>query len=111
MKQVRYGFVGCGMMGQEHIRNLKLIDGCSIAAIFEPDENMRAQCAQLAPEAVFASSLDALLQIEALDALVITSPNFCHADQLREIASMRSLPILCEKPLYTDTADEATIKQ
>lgn len=111
MKQVRYGFVGCGMMGQEHIRNLKLIDGCSIAAIFEPDENMRAQCAQLAPEAVFASSLDALLQIEALDALVITSPNFCHADQLREIASMRTLPILCEKPLYTDTADEATIKQ
>ena len=54
------------MMGQEHIRNLKLIDGCSIAAIFEPDENMRAQCAQLAPEAEFASSLDALLQIESL---------------------------------------------
>jgi len=110
MKTLHYGFVGCGMMGQEHIRNLQLIDGCKIAAIFEPDADMRAQAKMLVSDAIEASSLDALLQIEALDALIITSPNFCHADQLRQIASTRTLPILCEKPLYTDPADAAIIR-
>lgn len=109
MKKLHYGFVGCGMMGQEHIRNLKLIDGCTIAAIFEPDDSMRAHAKMLAPEAVDAPSLDALLHIDALDALIITSPNFCHADQLRQIAATRTIPILCEKPLYTDPKDATII--
>ena len=101
----RYGLIGCGMMGREHIRNIQLLAGTEIAAIYEPDAEMRAQAAALAPQAVFPDSLDALLATPNLDALVIVSPNHCHAEQLRQIASCVSLPILVEKPLYTDPAD------
>ncbi|MEM6728476.1 MAG: Gfo/Idh/MocA family oxidoreductase, partial [Pseudomonadota bacterium] len=43
---------------------------------------------------------------EAVDALVIASPNHLHVDQLFEISRIRHVPILCEKPLFTH-ADQA----
>ena len=111
MGVIRYGFVGCGMMGQEHIRNLNLIEDTAITAVFEPDPHMREETAKIAPHAVFYDQLEQLLSQDNIDVLVITSPNFCHADQLSIIAHTRTIPILCEKPLYTDPADAAIIKQ
>jgi predicted dehydrogenase len=107
---VRCGFIGCGMMGQEHLRNLALIDGAEVSAIFEPDAAMRARSAALVPQACFVDSVEALLAIDALDALVITSPNHCHAGQLQQIAAIRPLPVLCEKPLCTNLADAAALR-
>ena len=34
---IRYGFVGTGMMGREHMRNVGLIDGSKIAAVHDED--------------------------------------------------------------------------
>lgn len=104
-----YGIIGCGMMGQEHIRNIRLLDGARIAAIFEPDAEMRAAAATLAPEAMFTATLPDLLALPDLDCLLIVSPNFCHADQIAEIAATRPLPLLVEKPLLTDPADIARL--
>ncbi|MGY3438923.1 MULTISPECIES: Gfo/Idh/MocA family protein [unclassified Marinovum] len=106
---VNYGIIGCGMMGQEHLRNIALLDGTRIAAIYEPDEAMAQAAAVLAPDATFVNSLHDLLHIEALDCLVIVSPNHCHMAQLEQIAATRALPILVEKPLFTDPADLARI--
>ena len=39
---LRYGLIGCGMMGQEHIRNIELLDDTQITVVFEPDAQMRA---------------------------------------------------------------------
>ena len=36
-KTIKYGMLGCGMMGHEHLRNLALIDGAQVVAIAEPD--------------------------------------------------------------------------
>ena len=102
---VNYGLIGCGMMGQEHIRNINLLDDTKVAAIFEPDAGMRKVAVSLAPDAVFVDSIDALLDIQSLDCLVIISPNYMHMDQLEQIAGKVTLPILCEKPLYTDADD------
>ena len=41
-RPIRYGMIGCGMMGQEHIRNIALLPGATVAAIFEPDAGMQA---------------------------------------------------------------------
>jgi predicted dehydrogenase len=68
---------------------------------------MRASAAKTLPKAAMVESLEALLAFEALDCLVIVSPNHCHLPQLQQIAAQRALPILCEKPLFTDTADLA----
>ena len=104
-KIIHYGIIGCGMMGGEHLRNIALMDRAKAAVIFEPDEAMRQAAKQLAPEAVFADSLGELLDYEGLDCLLIVSPNHCHIGQLEEIAQKVSLPILVEKPLYTDPDD------
>lgn len=105
MDRIRYGIIGCGMMGQEHLRNLALVTGAEVAAIFEPDAGMRADAAALAPGADMVDSLDALLAAPGLDALLIASPNHLHVPQLRRIAATRPLPLLVEKPLFTDPAD------
>lgn len=99
------------MMGQEHIKNIKLLEYTRIAAIFEPDQDMRAAAKQLAPEAKFEPSIDALLGRKDLDCLVIVSPNFLHARQLKLIASLNPLPILVEKPLITNPDDATLIKE
>jgi len=101
----RYGIIGCGMMGQEHLRNIALLDGATVAAIYEPDPGMRAAAAALVPGAKMVGSVAAVLAVEEVTCLLIASPNFLHLQQLEEIAAIRPLPILCEKPLFTDPAD------
>jgi len=46
-----------------------------------------------------------------VDCLVVTSPNFRHAEQMREIAALRALPVLLEKPACTDLVDVATLAE
>ncbi|MEP0960797.1 MAG: Gfo/Idh/MocA family oxidoreductase [Roseobacter sp.] len=101
----KYGIIGCGMMGQEHIKNIRLLDGAEVVAICEPDVGMQTQAAKLAPGATFYPSIEDLLRHGELDCLLIASPNFCHAQQIAEIAEKRPLPLLVEKPLFTDPDD------
>ncbi|MGC6537316.1 MAG: Gfo/Idh/MocA family protein [Candidatus Puniceispirillaceae bacterium] len=100
-----YGMIGCGMMGQEHLRNIALLDDTNVSVIYEPEEAMAQSAAALAPDATFVPSIDALLAHPKLDCIVIVSPNFCHASQLQQIASQVTLPILVEKPLFTNPDD------
>lgn len=109
-QMVNYGIVGCGMMGQEHLRNIALLDGVRVAAIFEPDAGMAAASKSIAPGAVLCSSLEDLLAFEPLDCLLIASPNHLHVGQFERIANLRPLPLMVEKPLYTDAADAALIR-
>ncbi|MEM9576544.1 MAG: Gfo/Idh/MocA family oxidoreductase [Pseudomonadota bacterium] len=105
----RYGIIGCGMMGQEHLKNIALLDHAEVAAIYEPDARMRSNASVLAPGATFTTSLAELLAMPTLDCLLIASPNCCHADQIVEIAETRPLPLLVEKPLLTDPGDIARL--
>lgn len=108
-RPLRYGLIGAGMMGQEHIRNIALLDGAQVVAIHDPDPGMCSAARALVPDARIATCLDDLLALPELDALVIASPNHLHLDQLERIAAIRPLPILVEKPLFTDTAQEGRI--
>ncbi|MEL0636490.1 Gfo/Idh/MocA family oxidoreductase [Marinomonas sp. TI.3.20] len=111
VKSVRYGMLGCGMMGQEHLRNLALIDGAQVVAIIEPDKTMQSRCSELVPNAQFFDSLDEMLNADlALQAIVITTPNYQHADQLLELFEKTDLPILVEKPVVSNLAQVAKIK-
>ena len=104
-----YGIIGCGMMGQEHLRNIALLDDTVVSAIYEPDAGMAHAAAALAPQAVFTDTLEALLAHQPLDCLVIVSPNFCHVEHLEAIAQRVRIPVLVEKPLFTDPNDLARI--
>jgi len=108
LKKVNYGLIGCGMMGREHLRNLALIPGARVVAVQDPVAELASQAAAQCGAQV-APTLAALLATPDLDALVIASPNHTHPAILREIASTRPLPVLAEKPLYTDPADAAAM--
>lgn len=110
VKITHYGLIGCGMMGQEHLRNIALLPDTCVVAIFEPNAEMARKAAEFAPEAQFHDSIESLLAVDTLDCLVIVSPNYCHLDQLELIAATRPLPILVEKPLFTNPDDLDRLK-
>ncbi|NQZ73761.1 MAG: Gfo/Idh/MocA family oxidoreductase [Dinoroseobacter sp.] len=102
---LKYGLIGAGMMGQEHIRNIALLHDVEVAAICEPNTDMANAARQLAPNAQIVPDLPSFFGIEGLDALVIASPNHMHIGQLEEIAINCPLPVLAEKPICTAPED------
>ena len=53
VRQVNYGLIGCGMMGQEHIRNIALVPGARVTVVHDPVREQaetvaRGVCASLA---------------------------------------------------------------
>lgn len=105
----RYGIIGCGMMGQEHIRNIALLPGASVAAYVEPDAGMAAAVADLLPGARACASIAELLD-QPIDALLIASPNDLHLPQIEAVAAQRALPLLVEKPLFTAPDQAARLR-
>ncbi|MTI43098.1 putative dehydrogenase [Roseibium hamelinense] len=102
---VNYGIIGCGMMGQEHLHNIALLPGARVSVIFEPDVEMAARAARIAPDAQMVGSVAELLEVSSLDCILIASPNHHHVAQMEEIRATRPLPLLVEKPLFTDPQD------
>ena len=103
---IRYGVIGTGMMGVEHIENINAIDGAQVTAISDPDEGSRTAAqaiAGLGDGAVF-SDHGQLLDSGLVDAVVLASPNFTHADILDDIIAS-GVHFLTEKPLATTVAD------
>ncbi|WP_171209150.1 MULTISPECIES: Gfo/Idh/MocA family protein [unclassified Ruegeria] len=104
-RTIHYGLIGCGMMGQEHLHNIALLEGTRVSAIYEPDAEMAQTAQAIAPDAALVGSVQDLLAVEDLDCVVIVSPNNLHVDQICDIAATRPLPLLVEKPLFTDPQD------
>lgn len=98
---IRYGLIGSGMMGQEHLRNLALLDGVEVTALADPNAEMRAQAAALAgPQAQVFADYRQLLAADLCDALVVASPNDAHHAMMLDLLDTPHA-ILCEKPLCT----------
>jgi len=108
---VNYGLIGCGMMGREHIQNINLLPHGRVSVVYDPVAELAESAAVLAGQAHVAASLEELLAVSKLDAVVIVSPNYLHVPQLQQIVATRPMPILCEKPLYTDPADAAVLEK
>ncbi len=106
---VRYGVIGTGMMGVEHIENIAHLDGAVVTAISDPVEERRtigaATVASFGADAptVFASHRE-LLASGLVDAVVIASPNFTHVDVLGDVLDS-GVHVMVEKPLCTTVAD------
>jgi predicted dehydrogenase len=116
MSKLRYGLIGAGMMGREHVRNIALLKGATVAAISDPDVGSRNRSARAVqdafgkPPAIFRSHRD-LLDKGQVDALVVASPNDTHRDILRDIFAARpALPVLVEKPVCTSEKDCAWLQ-
>jgi predicted dehydrogenase len=105
VEELRFGVIGTGMMGCEHIRNLAALPGATVRAVSDPDERSRADAVAAAGSdvAVCADHRD-LLAADDLDAVVIASPNHTHRSLLDDLWQT-DLPVLVEKPLCTTLED------
>ncbi|GAB6897644.1 Gfo/Idh/MocA family oxidoreductase [Kineosporia succinea] len=98
MNEVRIGVVGVGAMGADHIRTLTTsVPAARVTQVFD---TVRTGVG-IPP----ADSAEALIEDPEVDAVVIASPDFTHAD-LAVACVKAGKPVLCEKPLAV-TAEDA----
>lgn len=106
-QEVRYGLVGGGMMGIEHIRNLALTPGAKLVAVADPRGGAFATSqnavGDTTPLATFEDSA-VLAKSGLVDAVIVASPNNTHRQVLEPLFDA-GLHILCEKPLATTIED------
>lgn len=109
---IRYGIIGCGSMGREHIENLFAMGGVRVTALADTHAASRdaalAQCRET-PQ-VFEDHRE-LLKSGLCDAVVIATPNFTHVDMMRDALAEKDLHILVEKPLVTRMDDGIELMQ
>ncbi len=105
--KIRYGIIGCGMMGCEHVRNIEAIEGAEVVALSDPVEDSlglgRLSMADASSVASFTDHRE-LLAHPDVDAVVIASPNFTHAAILDDVFAT-SKHVLIEKPMCTTMED------
>jgi len=105
--EVRYGIIGTGMMGVEHIENLKALDGAVVTSLCDTHQpSIDAAKAVLADgptPSVFTDHRD-LIESGTCDAVVIATPNHLHTRPLLDVLTT-DLHVLVEKPLCTTMED------
>ncbi len=101
---LRYGVIGTGMMGIEHMMNVRSVEGAEVTAYADPHEQSRIAAATIAPEAVSFTDHRELLGSGLCDAIVVATPNHTHAAVLEEVLAT-DLHVLTEKPLATTIED------
>lgn len=107
---VRYGIIGSGMMGCEHISDLLHLDA-AVVALADPTPSSLGRGIRTVGQTIDTyADHRALLERDDLDAVVIASPNFTHASILHDV--LRSaLAVMVEKPLCTTVADCLDIRE
>jgi len=106
MNKLRFAIVGVGMMGREHIRNIKLHTEVELVALQDPEPESLALGLRQAgfPVNIF-SDIKTMLVDARPDAVLVVSPNHTHRAVLEPLFDA-GIHILCEKPLCT-TLDDA----
>jgi myo-inositol 2-dehydrogenase/D-chiro-inositol 1-dehydrogenase len=102
-ENLRVAVIGAGRMGADHIQRLNTrIHGAEVAAVVDVDL-ARAQAAiDGIPGAVALADAAEALGSGDVNAVLIATPGFLHEDILLKALEL-DLPILCEKPLTTDS--------
>lgn len=105
--------IGCGTMGQEHMRVAAILGRMRVQGIFDThqysldcaEDNYRQYSSE---PLVRYDDLRSACMDPAAGVLLICTPNYTHMDIL-QVAMQSGKPILLEKPMATDLADAAAI--
>lgn len=109
LQTIRYGVIGTGMMGVEHIENIRALPDAEVVAVSDPTPDSIA--AAVAVTGAGVATFDdhrALLESNLCDAVVIASPNHTHVQVLSD-ALATNLHVMIEKPLCTTVSDCETV--
>ena len=104
---IRHAVIGAGLMGNEHIRNIAIIDGAETVAAADPHEGSR-DWARLSMEGkpldLYADYRDLLARPESFDSVIVATPNHTHRAVLEDVFATGK-HVLIEKPLCTTLED------
>ena len=108
VEKIRFGLIGTGMMGCEHLRNLLPMDDVVVTAVSDPNDEPLSWAEltmgdQWKNVAVFRDHND-LLQSGLVDAVIIASPNYTHKAILDDVLAT-DIPVMVEKPMCTTVDD------
>ncbi len=92
---VRFGLIGLGNMGENHLRILSLLKSVHMSFIYDIDQ---PRTAELAAEYDVTATNQLDRELDTIDALVIASPTSTHFDYI-EMASPHLKYLFVEKPL------------
>ena len=102
---IRYGIVGAGSMGREHVENIQALRSGTVTALADPHApSVQAALAICHGSPAVFDGHRGLLASGLCDAVVIATPNATHAEVMRD-ALDADLHILVEKPLVTRVED------
>ena len=110
---LKFGFIGCGIMGQEHIRNTLLEGRATIAGLYDTSLRSIEYAQTLVPTRQsdglqIYSSLQEACNDPKTDALIIATPNHTHLEVMR-LAASSGKAVFLEKPIATTLADALEI--
>lgn len=109
--ELRIGVVGAGRMGYDHIKRIhSTIKNAAVSAVIDIDEEKAQQAVQGIEGAQVFTNFETALEADAFDAVLIATPGFLHLPVLLP-AIKKGLPILCEKPMTTDSVSSWEIVQ
>ena len=97
------GLIGAGGMGRHLAQVTHKLPNCEVGLIYDPDQQHARETAQEF-DAEITASLEELLGHDSLDAVIIASPNYLHAQQT-VAAAQAGKHIFCEKPMALNVAD------
>jgi predicted dehydrogenase len=105
MYPLAIGLIGCGRVAaRAHLPVLESLRSARVIAIADPDRGRREAAAARAPDAQILSDHLALLELPALEAVVVCVPNELHAE-VAMAAFQRGKSVYLEKPLATTLED------
>lgn len=105
---LRVGVIGAGAMGADHVHTIeRSVPAARVAEIFDADTG-RARSVAWSVGATVASSAESLINSGEVDAVIICSPDFTHAELAKACIAAGKF-VLCEKPLAVTAEDSLSV--
>ena len=102
---LRFGVIGAGSMGLEHILNIAALPGGRVTALADPHGvSLDKASATIDNQVMTFSDHRRLIDSGECDAVVVASPNMTHIEILLDVLDT-DLHLLVEKPLCTTVSD------
>lgn len=101
MSKFRFGLLGAGRMGRNHLRAIMASEHVTVSAIAEPSAKARA--AVESADVKTHASLEAMLDAGGIEAVLVCVPSDLHLATVRTLMDA-GMPTLCEKPVGVTAA-------
>jgi predicted dehydrogenase len=105
---IRFGVIGVGWAGRQHIAACRQLPGAEVTAIAGLEEPVRTKLAAEYGIERHVARWEDLLELDGLDAVTVAVPTFLHAP-ITIAALERGLHVLCEKPMARNEAEASAM--